>query len=229
MPDATTPHTVFVSHAHADNAFAKALVAALRRAGADVWCDLESLGPGVMLRPAIMREINDRRIFIVVLSKSACASQWVREECEWAYDLRREEPDSRVYLPVLAGPLERADFRELLYLKAMYRVEGDNLQPLPQSEAIAEVLRLLGLTPAPETHTPTLENHVRHSEWVRNGVQLLNARDYDGALAAFEQALALDANNPGACAGRGKALLGLGRTSEADAAFQRARQLGWKG
>lgn len=67
MPDtpaASMPYTVFISHAHADNEFTKELAAALRQAGADVWYDMENLGPGVLLRPTIMRELNDRRIFL---------------------------------------------------------------------------------------------------------------------------------------------------------------------
>lgn len=77
---------VFVSHSSTDNSFCQALVHALRDAGADVWFDQENLGP-VRLLDAIMAELDDRPVFIVVLSPAAFASEWVRQECKWAWQL----------------------------------------------------------------------------------------------------------------------------------------------
>jgi tetratricopeptide (TPR) repeat protein len=144
---------VFVSHSTRDKAFCDTLVAALRGAGADVWYDQESLGAG-QLRRVIMAELVARPVFVVVLSKEALASNWEQDECEWAYDLLREDP-TRLYLPVLAGALERGDLNVALFLKSMKRVEDDELHPLPTVEAVAQTLRLLALTAAGQPSAPT--------------------------------------------------------------------------
>jgi hypothetical protein len=73
-------------------------VSAFRQAGADVWYDEESLGAG-HLRRTIMKELAERPIFVVLLSPVALSSSWVLDECEWSYDLQRDEP-SRVMLPL---------------------------------------------------------------------------------------------------------------------------------
>jgi len=65
---------VFVSHTSADNDFTEALVNALRDAEADVWYDQHNLGVGQLIE-VINRELAARKVFIVVLSKAAFASQ----------------------------------------------------------------------------------------------------------------------------------------------------------
>src|SRR5262249_55969505 len=101
---------IFVSHSHEDDALCRALVAALRRAGADVWCDERSHTPGqarildtAPLRETSQTELLDRPICIVVLSSAALACARVREDCEWACDLATDESDRRV-LAVVAAP-----------------------------------------------------------------------------------------------------------------------------
>ena len=51
---------IFVSHSYEDDALCRALVAALRRAGADVWCDERSHAPGQarILDTAPLRETS---------------------------------------------------------------------------------------------------------------------------------------------------------------------------
>src|SRR5690349_13214487 len=91
---------IFVSHSSADHEFCTTLVKAMRDAGADVWYDQDDLGAG-HLRRNISQELSTRSVFVVVLSKSAFASSWVQDECEWAYNLYSREPQ-RIILPVTA-------------------------------------------------------------------------------------------------------------------------------
>src|SRR5437879_4613910 len=79
-----TPPRVFVSHSQHDVEFARELVGALRAGGADVWCDEDTMQSGY-LGPVIERELQTRPQFIVILSPAALRSQWVEEECRWAY------------------------------------------------------------------------------------------------------------------------------------------------
>src|SRR5262249_39607372 len=120
MPDAVM--SIFVSHSSKDKAACDRLVAALREAGADVWYDEHNLGAGV-LRREIMKELAARPIVLILLSKAAFASDWVQDECEWAYNLFKREPN-RMILPVVVGVYEPRDFNTLLYLESMKRVEG---------------------------------------------------------------------------------------------------------
>src|SRR5262249_58993409 len=126
---------VFVSHSAQDKLFCDALVAALRAAGADVWYDEHSLGAGV-LRGEIMRELAERPIFLVVLSPAAFASGWVRDECEWAYNLSKREPN-RLFLPVVAGAYTPRDFNALLYLESLRRGGAPPPHPPPPPEGTA--------------------------------------------------------------------------------------------
>src|SRR5689334_3682823 len=113
---------IFVSHSHVDHVFASELVQALWHASADVWYDEHNLGPGLLLGE-ITRELRARSVFIVLLSKDACASSWVRDECIWAYNLYRREP-ARIILPVTVRPVEHADFSSLLFIEDFKRIEA---------------------------------------------------------------------------------------------------------
>lgn len=246
MSDSQQKMMVFVSHAGEDNAFCQALVEALRRAGADVWYDEQNLGAG-HVRRVIMQELVRRPVFVVVLSKAALTSKWVMDECDWAYDLQRDEP-SRILLPVVAEPLQRADFNAALHLHSLKRVEAPGMQPFPTDEAIHRVLQALTLTPAGETSaSPTAQPNRRGAAsfqqmlasyeqavalypnsvaaWLGKATWLTSLRRYDEALAACERAIALDPNSTNAWAAKAAALRALGRTGEAEVAARRVEEL----
>lgn len=143
---------VFVSHASQDKLFADVLVHALREAGADVWYDEHNLGAGHLIGE-ITRELTARPAFVIVLTKAAFASHWVKDEMLWAYDLYRRDASHRIILPVVAAPIAPSDFvNEWLCLASLRRVEGPGDMPFPPEVAIERTVRLLGLTPA---HTAT--------------------------------------------------------------------------
>ena len=75
---------IFVSYNQADRVICDQLVAALRGAGADVWYNEHSAVAG-QAREASKRELHERWVFIVMLSKAALASDWVQDECLWAF------------------------------------------------------------------------------------------------------------------------------------------------
>ena len=105
------------------------LVAALRGAGADVWYDEHNLGAGQLLEE-IQRELKARPVFLVLLSKNAFASQWVRRETTWAFNLANREPN-RLILPITVGAIEPSDFNTWLFLEDYKRVEARGMQPHP--------------------------------------------------------------------------------------------------
>lgn len=215
---------VFVSHNHSDLAFCQVIVQALRDAGADVWLDESDLGAG-HVRRVIMQELVKRPVFIVVLSKAALASQWVLDECDWAYDLQKDEPN-RILLPVVAEPLERADFNAALHLYGLKRIEAPGMRPYPTQEAIHRLLHTLALTPADEALAPTaLQPARRVADMVERGEALLRDERYEEALETFDQALVLSPDDPDIWYKRGDVLDQLYRVEEALVAYDRALAL----
>src|SRR5260221_980356 len=143
---------IFASHSHEDDTFCRGIVSALRGAGADVWYDEHNLGSGQLV-DTIERELKVRPVVVVILSDAALASQWVRDECTWAYNLLRRDP-SRIILPVTAAPLEEDAI--WLFLSTFKRIEAPGLKPFPMEEACGRLLHALALTaPGEASVVPT--------------------------------------------------------------------------
>lgn len=141
------PASVFVSHCHEDNVWCRAFVAALGRAGADIWYDEKSLGYGLLMEE-IERELRARPIFIPVLSPAAVASKWVRREVSAAIRLHDEQPE-RIVLPVIA---ERC---EVPLLWGEYKwVSGPEDAGLSPDDAAERVIQTLGLAQAAAPKRP---------------------------------------------------------------------------
>jgi TIR domain len=74
-------HDIFLSHATADLALARALHHALEELGADVWVDEFSLGLGQNIARAIDRGIACSRIGVVLVTPTVIAGRpWVEKE-----------------------------------------------------------------------------------------------------------------------------------------------------
>lgn len=65
--------------------------------------------------------------------------------------------------------------------------------------------------------------------WVNKGVALGLQGNHDGALQSFNNAIELNPQHAKAWFGKAFTLQSLGRTTEADAAFARAEELGFTG
>src|SRR5262249_25101041 len=211
---------IFVSHSHEDDALCRPLVAALRRAGADVWCDERSHAPGPVrcldtapLREPIQTELLERPICIIILSSAALACERVREDCDWACDLATDESDRRV-LAVVAAPYNPVELDALPCLKGFPRVEAPDATPHLAGEAIAATLRLLDLIP-PE----------RVCELIARGAEQTALYRFEAALDTFDRAIDLTPNNAEAWVGKGTALARLERYYAALEACDRALAL----
>ena len=139
-----------------------------------------------------------RKIFIVILSKNAFASRWVRKETGWAYELAERDP-TRVILPVTAAPIERSDFggaNGWLFLHDYKRIEAPGFQPLPLAETIGRVLHALALTPAGEAPAPTAPQPTESvDDLITRGIALRGQGKHAEALPLFERATQLDPNS----------------------------------
>ncbi len=103
----STPRTVFISHAHADNAICEQVALALRQRGIDAWIDLKNLQDGHSLSGDITYELVRRQAFVLMLTSASNASHWVGQELDtfiaYANDNRSRVVDgvTRVIIPVL--------------------------------------------------------------------------------------------------------------------------------
>ena len=218
---------VFVSHSHEDDAFCRTLVEALRDAGADVWYDEHNLGSG-RLHDVILRELGHRPIFVVILSKGAFASRWVKRETDWAEELADRDP-SRLLLPVTAGQIARDDFGAENGWLAYYsykRIEASGFAPYPPDEAARRLLRTLGLTPRGEAPAPVAPQPTEGvDDLLARGKALIGQKKYAEALPLFERASQLAPGSFEAWANLGYILNDLGRWQEALAACDRSLAL----
>jgi hypothetical protein len=214
---------VFVSHSHEDDSCCRAVVQALREAGADVWYDEHNLGSG-QLMSVIQRELGIRPIFVVILSKHAFASRWVKRETTWAYEMYDRDP-SRLILPVTAGQIERDDFspqNEWLFLHDFKRIEAPGYAPYPSKDAGRRLARTLGLTPAGEAPTPVAPQPTESvDDLLARGKALIAQQKYAEALPLLERATQIAPGSFDAWANLGLARNETGRHGDDVQAYDR--------
>jgi len=211
---------IFVSHSSEDSEFCDTFVSALRKTGADVWYDVENLGAGV-LRTEIMRELSERHTFIVVLSPTALHSRWVQDECEWAYNLLQREPH-RIFVPVTARTYDPHDFKMLLYVEGMKRVEAAGYRPYDLSEIIEHTCRLLSLTSKAEVTVTAPLPEEGIDDLIAHGKALNAQRQSSRALQYFEKVCHLAPDNADVWVNLGYTFNTLRRFDEALTASEHA-------
>jgi tetratricopeptide (TPR) repeat protein len=217
---------VFVSHSSADKAACDTFVGALRRAGAEVWYDEHNLGAGHLL-DEIQREVQTRPIFVVLLSKAAFGSPWVRRETTWAFNLYNREPN-RLILPVTVNQIEPSDFNgPWLFLEDFKRVEAPGLTPYALAEATERALRLLELTPAGTPPTPVASPQPTESvdDLLAKGKALTAQGRHTLAIPFFERATQVDPHSVDAWANLARLYEEVGRWQDGLAACDRALAL----
>ena len=214
---------VFVSHTKDDRDFCHTVVDGLIGAGAEVWYDEHNMGSGMLL-DTIEQEIRTRPVFIVILSPAALRSQWVRDECKWAY-MRYKRDTTRIIQPVLAGALPDEDDLPL-YLQDFKRIEAPGLQPYLAAEATRRLLHALALTPAGQAPTPVApQPRESGDDLLERGKALIAQDRYAEALPLIERATRLLPNSFSAWANLGYLLNELKRYADALLAHERALAL----
>lgn len=149
-----TPHSVFISHAHADNELCDRYVEALKDRGLDIWYDRANMESGRSLSDEIENQLQVRSAFVVMLTKAAIDSYWVKLEIGAFRDFVAREP-SRLMLPVRIGPCEIPPLmRGLKFVDAL---------EMPFEAAVEEIARSLGAPeqteiPATQVVAPSEDN-----------------------------------------------------------------------
>jgi hypothetical protein len=140
---------IFLSHSHADKAFARKLAKDLIDAGARVWIDEAELQIGDSLIEKIREGIDNMEYLAVILSPESVHSRWVQKEVDIAMNLQIQGRGIKV-LPLMYRYCEMPGF-----LLGMFY--GDFTNPHTYDTALRQVLKRLGLShvqPLPTITTP---------------------------------------------------------------------------
>lgn len=112
------PRQVFVGHAHEDAELAHRLASDLEDRGLRVWIAPDSIKPGEKWVEAINRGLDESGIFVLLLTKIAPKSSWVRSETNVAIELEHKGKMDFIALqveptdvPPLWGAYQRISFQ----------------------------------------------------------------------------------------------------------------------
>lgn len=128
--------SIFLSHNHADRAFARRLASDLRAAGHVVWIDEAEINIGDSLVEKIREAIDEVDYVAAILSGASIQSEWVKRELDIASN-REIEEKKVVVLPLL---LEEVDLPGFLKGK----LYGDFRKQEHYQESLSLLLRKLG-------------------------------------------------------------------------------------
>lgn len=134
---------IFVSHSHEDSPFCHQLVHDLRKAlgGHDdtVWLDESGgLHGGVDWWQEICDNIQERPVFIVVVSPDSMKSNWVRDEIKLAWQYKNNAPGGKTIVPVMYRTTKMYD-----YLSMQQAVNF--VEPRSYEEGLRDLLVALNL------------------------------------------------------------------------------------
>ena len=131
---------VFLSHSHADAPLAARVSEALQRSGLEVWDTDVNVLPGDNWAAAVARALEESEAMVVLLTRDAINSPYVRREIEYALGAKRY---SNRLIPVAVGDRERLPTHEIPWIvRQLPWVElqdweiGD-----PDVESIADAIR----------------------------------------------------------------------------------------
>lgn len=133
--------SIFLSHCHADKAFARKLATDLRKAGHGVWVDEAEINIGDSLIEKIREGLDQVDFVAAILSTSSVNSPWVTRELDIASN-REIEENRVVVLPLLLESIELPGF-----LKGKFY--GDFINPAYYEDTLSLLLRKLGAATEP--------------------------------------------------------------------------------
>ncbi|MCB8944169.1 MAG: toll/interleukin-1 receptor domain-containing protein, partial [Ardenticatenaceae bacterium] len=84
------PRQIFISHAHQDAEFAHKIARDLQQDGWDIWIAPDSIKPGEKWGEAIDRGLEESGIFVLLITKAAVHSRWVRDETYVAIEMEKK-------------------------------------------------------------------------------------------------------------------------------------------
>ena len=128
--------SIFLSHSHEDNDFARRLGASLRREGHFVWIDEAQILVGESLIEKIREGIDRVDYVVAVISLHSIKSKWVQKELDIA-SIRELDENRVIVLPVLVDDVDMPGF-----LKG--KLYADFREGRDYDESLALLIRSLG-------------------------------------------------------------------------------------
>ena len=130
------PAPIFISYSRSDGRdFAEALERRLTAEGIHAWRDLKSMGAGD-IRPQVLRAIEDAKQLVLILSRRALVSDWIKRE--WSHARLMGKRVS----PVLADPtLTRADLPAWMKREEVFDIDPARDRDEERWKALVLVLR----------------------------------------------------------------------------------------
>ena len=130
------PARVFISYSRSDGrAFAEEFERRLAVEGIHAWRDLKSMGAGE-IRPQVLRAIEDARHLVLILSRRALESDWIKRE--WSHARMMGKRVS----PVLADPeIKRADLPAWMRREEVFDIDPARDRDNERWKALVLVLR----------------------------------------------------------------------------------------
>ena len=136
-----SPETIFISYSRTDGRdFAEAFERRLEQEGIRSWRDLKSMEAGD-IRPQVLRAIEDAKHLVLILSRRALTSEWIKRE--WSHTRMVGKRVS----PVLADPtLRRADLPPWMRREEVFDIDPERDRDAERWKALVLVLRGDGRT-----------------------------------------------------------------------------------
>jgi|GEM_PF-2065421 tetratricopeptide (TPR) repeat protein len=177
-----TKPKIFVSHSSKDVAFALKLVRDLNAAGAQAWMDSNDLGAG-NFQQHIDEALAGCEWLLLVLTRNALSSEWVRQEVYAANRLKNQgQINELIFIKA-----EEVDHHQLPPMWGVYNI-FDATQDY--SMALKRVLKEVGLLPAsnePLEVSKSLPTGTYY-ELITRGSQLIGEKRFSEAIPYFERA-----------------------------------------
>jgi len=123
-------HQLFISYSHKDKAFASNVAKDLENEGYDIWLDRTDIQTGSRWDDEVVKGLETSRVFMVLLSQAAVASENVKDEIDYAIDHQKK------MLPLLLEPCEIP-----LRLRRVQYVDFIKLRYNEGLKVILEILR----------------------------------------------------------------------------------------
>ena len=129
---------VFISHSQQDKELAKKVAASLESAGLEVWDAENEILPGDNWAEKVARALRESEAMVVLLSKNALKSDWVRREIEYALGEKRY---NKRLISVLVGPTEKKLRKDIPWI--LKRLKMIELQDANKEEDIKQIAKAI--------------------------------------------------------------------------------------
>ncbi|WIG58338.1 MAG: hypothetical protein OJF49_001084 [Ktedonobacterales bacterium] len=179
------PARIFISHSASDKDFATRVVRNLRDNTTDPWIDHEHIISGEDIFQSIGEALDTMDLFIVLFSKKALDSGWVREEVEQAKLLEIQKKRSLI-MPFI---IDNTSFRDLPWFLQKIHARSVSSDARGATDIVNDVLEALGRRGTTVTSDDVAPNRSVLNDQVSALIDGIGPGDWDKAYVAALEVL----------------------------------------